>query len=191
MVVTLFGILWSCVNHLWPNAMWQFSKAIHLDKNTKMSTALVCSCRHGLSVKVYFWAQANIKIKHTWKWRQDDKTLFSMFHIGCRIHPIPANQVLPLSSELSEAPADTPCSSWNQSLYEISMEGDLFHHFPEVRWMKSCWFPSWQGAVTVLVCKGTRSQVASSFRTTEFWKKTEVAERLALKPCIRCERRFQ
>ena len=48
--------------------------------------------------------------------------------------------------------------------------------FQEVRWMKSCWFPSWQGAVTVqcsfvkVQYKLTRSRVASSFRTTEFWK---------------------
>ena len=199
MVVTLFGILWSGVNHLWPNAMWQFSKAIHRDKNTTMSTALVCSCRRGLSVKVHFWAQANIKIKQTWKWRQDDKTVFLVFHIGCWIGMLDTSN--PSNIRSCHCPQSFRRHQRTQHVHRGIKVYMRFlwkaTFFQEVRWMKSCWFPSWQGAVTVqcsfvkVQYKLTRSRVASSFRTTEFWKKQwEVAERLAMKPSIRCERRF-
>lgn len=163
MVVTLFGILWSGVNHLWPNAMWQFSKAIHRDKNTKMSTALVCSCRHGLSVKVHFWAQANIKIKQTWKWRQDDKTVFLVFHIGCWIGVLDTSN--PSKSGLAivlRAFGGTRGHNMfiveSKSIWDSYGRWPFFILFPEVRWMKSCWFPSWQGAVTVQ-CSFVKVQV--------------------------------
>lgn len=45
----------------------------------------------------------------------------------------------------------------------------FFILFPEVRWMKSYWFPSWQGAVTVPVCKGTS------------WQEVELLRRFALR----------